>query len=403
MRRSLRLMRIPGILALFSLAQGAVLFQEDFENTAFSSRGWYDSPQATLSTQNHVSGGSCFECFFKTGSQKCAGGTPGRHLFTESESVYLSFWVKYSANYVGSGKPYHPHLFHFVTNKDNQWVGPSFTHLTTYTEQVGGVVRIALQDGLNNDTNCILLNNNSFVRCNGNYSTYKFTEARSVCSCNGFSGDLDGRDCFNQGDGTYYSARYWDSPDTMFKNSPGRFYKGDWHFIGCYFQMNSVSGGIGVPDGIIRYWYDDSLIMDYSHILFRTGVNPDMRFNQFLIAPYIGDGSPVDQYLWIDDLAVSTSRPTALDGRGPLFPGGGRAIIDVMVNNAPPCAFGVAAFKPFTLELANVRGQVIWHSRFNAGSGHSSVRIPAQAGSGLYFATVRQQGNIESRKVVLLR
>jgi hypothetical protein len=27
------------------------------------------------------------------------------------------------------------------------------------------------------------------------------------------------------------------------------------------------------------------------------------------MAPYIGDGSPVDQRFWIDDLTVATSRP----------------------------------------------------------------------------------------------
>ena len=40
----------------------------------------------------------------------------------------------------------------------------------------------------------------------------------------------------------------------------------------------------------------------------RTGENPDMKFNQFLIAPYIGDGSPVEQTMWIDNLTVSTHR-----------------------------------------------------------------------------------------------
>ena len=34
-----------------------------------------------------------------------------------------------------------------------------------------------------------------------------------------------------------------------------------------------------------------------------------MQFNQFLLTPYIGDGSPVDQYMWVDDLVVATSRP----------------------------------------------------------------------------------------------
>src|SRR2546425_8913290 len=30
-------------------------------------------------------------------------------------------------------------------------------------------------------------------------------------------------------------------------------------------------------------------------VLLRTGAHPTMKFNQFMIAPYIGDGSPVDR------------------------------------------------------------------------------------------------------------
>jgi hypothetical protein len=36
-----------------------------------------------------------------------------------------------------------------------------------------------------------------------------------------------------------------------------------------------------------------------------------MKFNQFLLAPHIGDGSPVDQAFWIDELQVATGRPAS--------------------------------------------------------------------------------------------
>jgi len=285
-----------------------VLFFEPFEDTNFEARGWYDGPSGELSTDEHIDGSaSSFMCYFEQGASGCRGGTPGRHLFDESETVFLSYWVKYSDNYVGSQRTYHPHEFHFVTNKDGQWVGPASTHLTTYTEQVGGVVRIALQDSRNVDLDCILLNNDSFVGCDGDFDTYQFTEERSVCSCNGLVGDLDGRDCFPS-NGGYYSARFWDSEQQMFSDDPGPRYKNDWHFIESYFQMNTIQDGVGIPDGVIQYWYDGELIIDYHHILMRTGQHPDMRFNQFLIAPYIGDGSPADQIMWVDDLTVATGR-----------------------------------------------------------------------------------------------
>jgi hypothetical protein len=44
-------------------------------------------------------------------------------------------------------------------------------------------------------------------------------------------------------------------------------------------------------------------------VQFRTGANPTLLFNQFLIAPYIGAGSPADQYLWVANLTVATGKP----------------------------------------------------------------------------------------------
>jgi hypothetical protein len=35
-----------------------------------------------------------------------------------------------------------------------------------------------------------------------------------------------------------------------------------------------------------------------------------MLFNQFVLAPWIGDGSPAEQTLWIDNLTVATEAPT---------------------------------------------------------------------------------------------
>ncbi len=76
----------------------------------------------------------------------------------------------------------------------------------------------------------------------------------------------------------------------------------------CLFALNSIARGVGVPDGVIQYWYDNEPVLDLHHVLLRTGALPDMAFDQFLIAPYIGDGSPRDQIMWVDDLTVATGR-----------------------------------------------------------------------------------------------
>jgi len=227
---------------------------------------------------------------------------PGRHLFDESDTVYLSFWVKYSTNFVGSGHSYHPHEFHFITNKDTIYVGPAGTHLTTYMEQIGGKPSMAIQDKSNVNSGCIVRNNDPVDACD----QYNFGEDRSVASCNGIQGDLDTRDCFESGG--WYSSRGWNTDDIYFKDEQGPYYKNDWHFIETMWEMNSIVNGIGQVDAKLRYWYDGELLISSDNIILRTGVNADMHFNQFLTGFYIGDGSPVTQTMWVDNLTVSTHR-----------------------------------------------------------------------------------------------
>lgn len=72
--------------------------------------------------------------------------------------------------------------------------------------------------------------------------------------------------------------------------------------------MNTVVGGIGLPDGILQYWLNGQLIMSRSDVLFRTGARANIQFNKLLIAPYMGPGSPVDQSMFVDNLVVKTAR-----------------------------------------------------------------------------------------------
>jgi hypothetical protein len=175
------------------------------------------------------------------------------------------------AQYIGSGKPYHPHEFHFITDRDSASIGPSATHLTTYVEQIAGKPRIALQDALNVDKNCILRNDNSFVGCNGNFNTYPFTENRSVASCNGLAGPVDGRDCFLLRADTWYSARFWTANSSSLLNN-------SWRHVEVYMKMNTISGGKGQTDGIMQYWLDGNLIINHNSVLYRTAAHPTMKF-----------------------------------------------------------------------------------------------------------------------------
>jgi hypothetical protein len=187
-------------------------------------------------------------------------------------------------------------------------VGPARTHLTTYIEVVNGRAVLALQDAKNVDPACVLRNNDTFVGCGGNFRAYRFTEARSVASCNGLVGHLEERDCYATGGGGWYSSRRWSAPGA-FTDAAGPNDKRAWHFVEVYFAMNSVRDGVGVPDGQVRWVQDGRTLISSDRILFRTGQHPNLRFNQFAVLPYIGPGSPVAQAFWVDELRVATARP----------------------------------------------------------------------------------------------
>ena len=41
-------------------------------------------------------------------------------------------------------------------------------------------------------------------------------------------------------------------------------------------------------DGIVRGWFDGKLVVERTDVIFRSTDFPDMKFNQFLLTPYVG-------------------------------------------------------------------------------------------------------------------
>src|SRR2546423_14942704 len=107
--------------------------------------------------------------------------------------------------------------------------------------------------------------------------------------------------------GDWYNDKQITGPVT-FKPIAGPGYKNDWNFVEAYFQLNTIANGIGQADGEMQYWFNGTLIIDRHDIMFRTCAHPNLQLSQFLIAPYIGDGSTVDQSMWVDNLRVATGR-----------------------------------------------------------------------------------------------
>jgi len=281
-------------------------FTETFESTNLAANGWYDDTNQTFSTVEHISGSTrSLEYRWLVGQTNPNNGGAMRLQFTPTTTLYVSFWVKYSSNYAGSGRTYHPHEFYVLTNADSAYSGLAFNTLDFYIQQVvgsnGPVPQLEIQDGRMVDTSRIGQN------------LIGVTENRAVAGCNGIgntggvtvSGVFGGSDCYSVGGGTYWNSYEWNSLTV-------RFTRNTWQHVEVYAQLNSVVGGIGQTDGVLKYWLDGALIIDQSTVIFRTGANPNLAFNQFVISPYIGDTSPVDQTFWVDDLTIGTSRVTGL-------------------------------------------------------------------------------------------
>lgn len=275
-----------------------IFFQEFFEDLDFTSREWYDNTNMYLSDIEHIQGSkNSIEFHFKQGATKPNSGGAIRHKFDETEAIYISFWVKYSSNWQGSNRAYHPHEFLIMTNENGDWNGPAYTHLTVYVEHNEGVPLLAIQDAQNIDESNIGID------------LTDSTEDRAVSGCNGDSDGYGLGSCYSVGS-VHRNGKQWKAEKMYFVDTQNKYYKNDWHFIESYVKLNSFSNGKGIADGIMQYWYDGELIINYNDIMMRTGIHQTMKFNQFMIAPWIGDGSPIAQTMWVDNLTVANYRVT---------------------------------------------------------------------------------------------
>src|SRR5256885_81684 len=89
---------------------GRVLFQEAFEDDAFATRGWYDNETLPTDPSQHVSG-STRSLQIHFGAGVVDPWSAARHKFDATATVYVSYWVKYSDNWIGSGQIEQPHEF----------------------------------------------------------------------------------------------------------------------------------------------------------------------------------------------------------------------------------------------------------------------------------------------------
>lgn len=296
------LLAFSTILPTEGFAAGqTIFFKEAFDNTNFSSRGWYDGTGGAVDSAFPAPGSAAsFNCHWAVGATDCAGGTPHRHVFPASPTVYVRFWMRLGSTSVpwqGSGKPYHPHLIQLLTDADDDYVGPNSSLFSTLIETNLFRPRIAIADSM--AVNVPFVGTNLFASatphslagCNGNQNA---TTACYACP-----------PPLPPAVGSYCNSTNWDAATPVFVNNK-------WHLIEFYAAMNSTSMGIAIRDGVYKYWVDGMLVINLTNVYLRSGDNPNRKFKQLLLAPFIGDGSPIAQDLWLDELIVADQPDTPL-------------------------------------------------------------------------------------------
>lgn len=273
---------------------GQLLFQESFEDTLWGSRGWYDGAHMEIVADSQAPDGERVNHWHwsRAGAVSPDGGGARLHLPPVTD-VTMSFYLRLSDNWTWTGVPYHPHMFSFLTSADWEYVGPAYTHLTTYAELVNGIPRLALQDGRNVDT------------ANVNVDLTHATEERAIAGCNGDTDGHGGGDCYRAGE-NWVNGKVWEAEQSLMPGVDGT--RGpQWHEVRARFRLNRVESGVTHTDGVLQMWFDGDLIIDAQDVVLRTSRHPEMKFNQFFMGPHYGPGVPHPQSMWIDDLRIWAS------------------------------------------------------------------------------------------------
>lgn len=280
-----------------------VLFAEPFEDTSFATRGWYDSDGGLAIDSTVFSprqGGGAIKFHFGIGDT--APVTPRRHLFTATDTLYISFDIKLGTAGVpwqGSGAIIDPHLIEILTDADISTAVPGFSFLTTYIESLQFIPLIGLSDGARTNVPQVGID------------LMRSATTHAVAGSNGVPFGSNFSEFHANGDGTYSNWSEWTygNPGTGRGDGTSYFVNNTWHRVEVFLKMNSIFSGAPVGDGILRMTVDGNKLIDFTNIELRTAQYPTQKFNQFVLAPTMSLGSPIAQDLWIDNLLVADAPP----------------------------------------------------------------------------------------------
>ena len=244
--------------------QNSILFSESFDDDRLDERGWYDGSRVRISDNSFMGTGS-IEYEWIRGTNAVQGSSAKRRLFEPVDEIFARFYIRLSEDWQWSNQSWHPHLLHFLTTENSAYHGPASSHLTLYIEPVNGKLRLAATDMMNQNM------------------------PRGLTQ-----GPLRGG----------FNGKRYESKETLFDDD-------QWHCVEAQFRLNSLDLENDRPnsDGILRGWFDGELVIEHTDVIFRTTDFPDMKINQWLMAPYFGPGLlDNNQKLWMDELVVSTKR-----------------------------------------------------------------------------------------------
>jgi len=277
---------------------------ESFEDNSFGLRNWYDNTNhGTIATGGYS--GNCLQWSWAQGEAQPTNGGSMRRLFDPADRLYVSFYVKLQTGWRGSQQTYHPHMITIPSDLDEEYAPLANNYLNTYIEfnsDLGSPYTIrpamAIQDEKRVNT----------ASGTPPLDLSAITENRSVAYCNTPVPDGAAGICY--ADNPYYSANVWKASNASVSTN-------SWHHVEVYLQMNTIDGGIGQSDGIMREWVDGVQVLNHTDVMYRTGQDATKKWAQFVFSPWIGDGSPIAQTMWIDELTVGTTSPYVVIEPGP--------------------------------------------------------------------------------------
>ena len=240
---SLLTANIDLVAAESTFRAAGVLFGETFDDARLTERGWYDGRTFAISREGTRAGGGCIEYRWKSGTTTPERSSGLRRPFEPTDTVYLRFYIKLSPGWGWTGRSYHPHLMHVLTTENDKYHGPAASHLTLYIEPQ----RASSPGGP------------------GHPESGQATRADP--------GPLRGG----------YNGTFYDSKDVLFTDDA-------WHCVEAMFKLNSLDPDRDLVnrDGIVRGWFDGKLVLERTDIVLRSTDFPNMKFNQFLLAPTSG-------------------------------------------------------------------------------------------------------------------